>query len=274
MMSRRKRRFNFIILVLVLAAGIGGGVWFLRQMPKSGGGNDIVIDNQSPADEPVKFEVTKDLAKQLVVQVIPNQYNKETAEFSIADLDGDNKAEVIITALPETQGLDESAAEAYLAVVTPTDGKGHYTKIAEFFFGKAHYLLFRSTPWIADQADIIDIEGDGEKEFVLDLGSGGASNEAFGIFKIGWEAGKIIWLQVQRASGEIENSYFLEGGSIMHRETFELDDIEKDGKIEIIEKEGTFIGTGDNPDDWQNDANWQWEAHTYKWNGNIFVYSQ
>ena len=260
---------------IIIAVIIGGGFWAYRQWPKNETKEDLDADDQLVKQEPEKFEITEELARQMVVQVIPNKYSKDTAEFFIDDLNGDALAEVIVTALPEIQQEEEGTAEAYLAVVTPTDKNGHYIKIADFFFGKAHYLLFRSTPRVLDHPiDIIDIDLDGKKEIVLDLGSGGASNEAFGIFRIDWDSGKIIWLQVQRAGGEIENSYFLKGGSIMHQETFQLEDVDSDGKVEIIEKEGVYIGTGSEPDDWQKDENWQWESHTYKWNGNLFVYSK
>ena len=274
-MPKRKKNFNFIFFIIIIAVIIGGGFWFYQQWPKNGTKEDLDANDQLVTQEPEKFEITEELARQMVVQVIPNKYSKDTAEFFIGDLNGDALAEVIVTALPEIQQEEEGAAEAYLAVVTPTDTKGHYTKIADFFFGKAHYLLFRSTPRVLDYPiDIIDIDLDGKKEIVLDLGSGGASNEAFGIFRLDWDSGKIIWLQVQRVGGEIENSYFLKGGSIMHQETFELGDIDKDGKVEIVEKEGVYIGTGSEPDDWQKDENWQWETYTYKWNGNIFIYSK
>ena len=103
----------------------------------------------------------------------------------------------------------------------------------------------------------------------MDLGTGGASNEAYGVFKIDWDLNKIGWLKIKGKDGEIENSFFLKGGSVMHQEVFEIKDLDSDGKMELIEKEGEYIGG-----EWESKENWKWQISVYKWDGSIFNYDE
>lgn len=210
-----------------------------------------------------KVEPTSELVDKIIDKIIPKNFNKKTTCFFVEDLNNDDISEIILGITPT-----QPTYQAYLAIVIPTDETGNYKKLADFSFDKEN-ISFRSTPCIQGEKDILDIDGDGKKELVLDLGTGGASNEAFGIFKIVWEENKIDWLKIKKKDDQIENSFFLKGGSVMHQEDFELKDLDFDGKLEIVEREGEYIGG-----DWESKESWKWQISVYKWDGSIFKYDK
>ncbi len=259
-MAKRKFRTNwkYIFVLIILALIFLGFFYWQEKIWPEEEFSEVKIK------KPKKIEITEELVNKIIDKILPENYAKETACFFIDDLNGDGISEIIIGVAPNLP-----ANEAYLTIVEPLDEIGNYKKIVEFNFNEKEGISFRSTPCIQDQKDVLDIDGDGKKEFVLDLGIGGANNEAFGIFKIDWEKNKIEWLKIKEKNGQIENSFFLKGGSVMHQEDFELKDLDGDGILEIIEKEGEYIGG-----EWQNKENWNWQISVYKWDGEIFEYNQ
>ena len=203
----------------------------------------------------------------IIKEVIPQNYNLDTSRAFERDLNNDGLSELIIAARPTR--ITEISYEAYLAVVTLLDREGNYKKIGDFYFTEKDGIAFRDSPGLDS---LEDIDNDGKKEIILDLGTGGASNEAYGIFKIDWDLNKINWLKIQK-DGEIKNTFFLRGGSVMHQEDFELKDLDKDGLIEIIEEKGQYIGSSGEEKDWLEEKNWKWQNSVYKWNGSIFLYN-
>lgn len=229
---------------------------------------------ESPAGKPgpeagiQAVEITPELAKKIINNVLPTAYSKETAQSFIDDFNNDGKEEIFISGVRAPEKY-EPAEEIFLALVLPTDNKGNYKKLANSYFNKDDGNIGeRGVPGINGTDNILDIDKDGKKELLLDLAAGGASNEAFGIFKIDWDAKKIIWLKVKRQDGTIENTYFSEGGSATHNEAFELKDVDSDGVLEVIE---TFEFLMPNPD---GSENWQKDKYVYKWDGGMFIYNE
>ena len=255
-MKKRKTNWKYILIVAIFAFFVTVfSIWQLKTLPK-----EIFV---SEIRKQKKIEVTEELSNKIIDKIVPENFDRKTACFFINDLNNDGISEIIIGITPA-----QPTYQAYLAVVTPTDGIGNYKKLADFSFDEEN-ISFRSTPCLHDTKDILDMDEDGKKEFVLDLGAGGASNEAFGIFKIDWEKNKIEWLKIKRKDGQIENSFFLRGGSVMHQEDLELKDLDADGKMELIEKEGEYVSG-----DWENKESWKWQISVYKWDGEIFNYDE
>jgi len=255
-MKKRVTNWKYILIVAIFAFFVAVfSIWQLKILPK-----ELFVPE---IKKQKKIEVTEELTDKIIEKIVPENFDRKTACFFVNDLDNDKISEIIIGTTPP-----QPTYQAYLTVVTPIDETGNYKKIADFYFDEEN-ISFRSTPCLQEAKDILDIDGDGKKEFVLDLGTGGASNEAFGIFKIDWEKNKIEWLKIKRKDGQIENSFFLRGGSVMHQEDFELKDLDSDGKLEIIEKEGEYIGG-----DWESKESWKWQIFVYKWDGEIYNYDE
>lgn len=257
-MKKRKSNWKYVLILVVFIFFVAVfSFWQLKILPREK--KELLTQE---IKKPEKIEITEELVNKIINKIIPENFDRETACYFIYDFNNDGNSEILIGITPPQPALN-----AYLAIVIPTDNIGNYKKLADFSFREE--ISFRSTPCVQNSKDVLDIDADGKKELVLDLGTGGASSEAFGIFKIEWEKSKIEWLKIKRKDGQIETSFFLKGGSVMHQEDFELKDLDSDGKLEIIEREGEYIGG-----DWENKESWKWQISVYKFDGQIFNYDE
>lgn len=259
------------ILILALLAG---GVIFWQSL-KIEEDLPLVIE-MKPKEELKKLGITQELINKVVNNILPENYDRESVVSFIQDLNSDELEELIISAT-SIISPQELPHQAYIIVVTPLDKTGNFKKIAEFYFGEEERIVFRSTPRVSlliNNSGILDIDGDGKKEIILSLGTGGASSEAYGIFKIDWILGEINWLKIKAEDGTVENTYFLEGGSVMHQESFYFEDIDNDGVLEMIEKAGLYLEGAGEPEDWEKEESWNWQIWVYKWDGLIFSYNE
>jgi eight-cysteine-cluster-containing protein len=251
---------------IVLVAAITGAITIWRSQDIFQETPPLIL----PQKEKQKIELTENIANKIVDNIVPQTYDRESAEFLIEDFNADGTKEVIISSAPQA----EPTKEAYLVLAQATDEAGNYKILADFSFTEEDDIWFRGVPKIESSDHILDIDKDGKKEMVLDLRTGGASNEAYGIFKIDWDTNKIEWLKIQKEDQIIENTYFLQGGSVMHQESFKLEDLDGDEILEIIEKLGQYIGDSGEQKDWTKEENWEWQTWVYGWNGSIFVFNQ
>ena len=259
--------------ILILAIFAGGIVFW--QSLKIEDDLPLAIE-MKPKEELKKLEITQELINKIISNILPENYDRESVVSFIQDLNSDELEEIIITATLIV-APQELPHEAYITVVTPLDKTGNFKKVAGFYFGEKEGIIFRSTPRVSlliNNPGILDIDGDGKKEIILALGTGGASNEAFGIFKIDWILGEINWLKIRAGDGTVENTYFLEGGSVMHQESFYFKDINQDGVLEMVEKAVLYLEGLGEPEDWEKGENLNWQVWVYKWDGLIFDYNK
>ena len=259
------------ILILALFAG---GIVFWQSLKIE---EDLPLAiEMKPKEELKKLEITQELIDKIINNILPENYDRESVVSFIQDLNSDELEELIISATSIVPP-QELPHQAYIIVVTPLDKTGNFKKVAEFYFGEEERIVFRSTPRVSlliNNSGILDIDGDGKKEIVLGLGTGGASNEAYGIFKIDWILGEINWLKIKTEDGTVENTYFLEGGSVMHQESFYFEDIDNDGVLEMIEKAALYLDGLGEPEDLEKGENLNWQVWVYKWDGLIFTYNK
>lgn len=260
-------------IILILAILLGGLIfWQSLEMEE-----DLPLAIEiKPEEKPKQFEITQELINKVINKVLPENYDRGTAVSFTQDLNSDELAEMLIS-VTSIVAPQELPHQAYIAVVTPLDKKGNFKKIAEFYFGEEEGIVFRSTPRVntlINDSGTLDIDGDGEKEIILGLGTGGASNEAYGVFKIDWSLGEMNWLKIKSEDGTVENTYFLAGGSVMHQESFSFEDVDNDGLLEMIEKSSGYIGGSGDSGDWEKEENWDWQVRVYKWDGLIFSYNK
>jgi len=265
------------LAVVVLAIFILGGIisweyWYLRSK---------AAKTPEEKEEEIKLlseEVTQEMIEknvgEIINKVLPLNFDRKNAKYFIDDLNNDGWLEIIVTAcLPTAQ--PQYYEKAYLGVLKVLNKEGDYQKIAGLEFGEP-VTIFRDIPKVAELDDLEslrDIDGDGQKEIILYLGTGGASNEAYGIFDVDWPKQEINWLNMRYENGSVQPTFLLRGGGVMHQETFQLEDINGDGRLEIIEKSGGFIGSALTEEkDWGNLENWEWQKKVYRWDGVVFSY--
>lgn len=270
--------FSKIWTVVVLAIFILGGIlaweyWSFKQ-------EEAKVSKEKEEEIKLSQELTAEMIEknvgEIINKVLPLNFDRKNAEYLIDDLNNDGWLEIIVTAcLPTAQ--PQYYEKAYLGVLKVLNKRGDYQKIGELEFGEP-VTIFRAIPKVAELDDLEslqDIDGDGQKEIILYLGAGGASNEAYGIFGLDWSKQEINWLNMRYESGAVQPTFLLRGGSVMHQETFQLNDINGDGRLEIIEKNGGFIGSSlVKEEDWLKEENWQWQKKVYRWDGGVFSYDK
>lgn len=275
--------FSKIWILIILVILVAGGILvcppkFLKEKFERVWQYFKIPEKEEPEiklpEEVSREMIEKNLAG-IINKALPLNFDRKNLKYFIDDLNNDGWLEVIITAgLPTDQ--PQYYGKAYLAILKVLNKEGEYKKIADLEFGEP-VTLFRAVPKVAELDDLEglqDIDGDGQKEIILDLGTGGASNEAYGIFDIDWSEEKINWLNMRYQNGLVQSTFLLRGGSVMHQETFQLDDLDRDGRLEIIEKRGGFIGGLVNEENWLKEENWEWQKRVYKWDGSVFSYNR
>lgn len=264
--------------VVVLTIFVLGGIlvweyWFFKQ-------EEAKVSKEKEEEIKLSQELTAEMIEknvgEIINKVLPLNFDRKNAEYLIDDLNNDGWLEIIVTAcLPTAQ--PQYYEKAYLGVLKVLNKRGDYQKIGDLEFGEP-VTIFRAIPKVAELDDLEslqDIDGDGQKEIILYLGAGGASNEAYGIFDLDWSKQEINWLNMRYENGSVQPTFLLRGGSVMHQETFQLNDIDGDGRLEIIEKSGGFIGSSlVEEEDWLKEENWQWQKKVYRWDEGVFSYDK
>lgn len=106
-------------------------------------------------------------------------------------------------------------------------------------------------------SQVLDLDGDGIDEIVLDLKSYGAYSSLFGVISI--KGGKISWVKLKDENGDRHLGIFEDGASVRNATIFKVLDSEKPPALVQI-----FGGS-------QDGTNWFWNADAYQWNGSIFT---
>lgn len=257
-----KKNLIGILAGTVIIVAICAGILYYQK------NNKQIVSNQFTKQKESQEVSIEKLISNIADKFIPENYDKINFSSFVTDLDKDGSKEIILGALPKEIKDNNDKFKAYLTVISYKENS--YKEVANFIFNEETEVGFRGTPGIISKNDIVDIDNDGKKEMVLYLGSGGASNEAYGIFKIDWEAGKINWLKFQDKDKIIGYTWFAIGGTVMYGEDFELRDIDggNDFVLDIIEKHGENMNPmGDTED-------FQWTNTVYKWDGSMFVFER
>jgi len=273
-LNTSKTNWKYIIIVVILAVIVGVvALWCSTRQE---------LSYQPPEiRKPEKIEITEELANKVIDKIVLDQkkYDRETVKFFINDLNNDKTSEIIVC-LASSPGWE--AEEAYVTVVTPTDKNGNYKNIGDFIFSfnKEEKVYFRDTPFldtpcVDDTKNLVDIDGDGKKEMILNLGLLGVSGYAYTIFKIDWDLHKIDRIKARNKEGSIEDYYFVNAAALMHRAGFYLEGLDNDKTMEIVEIYDTRVESASEANLVEEGNNyWKREYVVYKWNGSIFNYNE
>ncbi len=264
--------------VVILAIFILGGILFWEYwcLKKEEAKKIEEEEEEIELSQELTAEIIEKNVGEIINKVLPLNFDRKNAEYLIDNLNNDGWLEIIVTAcLPAAKA--QYYEKAYLGVLKVLNSRGDYQKIGELEFGEP-ITMFRAIPKVAELDDLEslqDIDDDGQKEIILYLGAGGASNEAYGIFDLDWSKQEINWLNMRYESGAVQPTFLLKGGSVMHQETFQLNDINGDGRLEIIEKSGGFIGSSQvKEEEWLKEENWEWQKKVYRWDEGVFSYDK
>lgn len=290
--TQGKTNWKFLLIVIILAIIVGGGaLWcsLKRERPYQ----------PLQIKKPEKIEVTEELANKIIDKIAldTKKYDREKAKFFINNLNNDKTPEIIVClATPASLTWEAGEIEAYMTVVIPTDKNGDYKTIGDFVFNKERGTPFLGRPCVAgvdesgkiygygediygDRGGFVDIDGDGKKEMIVNLGLLGASGSAYTIFKIDWDLHKINRIKARNKEESIEDYLFFEAFALMHRAGFHLEDLDNDKTMEIVEIYDSLVES-------KNEANlieknaageelyWKREYVVYKWDGSILTYNE
>jgi len=208
-----------------------------------------------------KIEITEDLTKKLINNTLSAEYEDKTIRTFVADLNGDGQDEFIVSGFKKTFP-GEFQKEGLLMVVTPTDETGGRKKIAELIFNS---LYSREIENMGNDNSVVDIEGDGVSEIVLDLGANELGyNEFYGIFKVDFEKGTIDWLQMKAEYETVRNTEFPRGNANTGATAFEIKDVDGDGFLDVEETVYPPV----------HETGGEEMVNVYRWDGKTFVYER
>lgn len=281
LLKEGKTNWKYILIVVILAVIVGGGILGYWQLTKV---REIkVLEIKAPKMEEPEMKIPEGIVEKIIDELLPSNVDeREEIKHYITGLNGDKLPETIIIALgfPEEELSYEEAlyyeieglwlGRAYLLVVTILNEKGDYEKFADFHF---YIPLHTATPTVKK---IRDLTNDGIKEISLEwqksaLRGGNIANEIF--LTLDWSAGKIDELKIRDKEGIISSAIFdtgmgwFSGLTVFEFHSVKIADINKNGKFEIIEfkEKGKWLEGKAEVE--------EWEALVYEWDGSLFSYS-
>jgi len=272
--TQGKTNWKFLLITIVLAIIVGvGALWCSTKKEQP---------YQPPQiKKPEKIELTEELANKIIDKIVldTKKYDRERAEFLINDLNNDETSEIIVClATPSSLSWEKPTGEveAYVSVVAPTDKNGNYKTIGDFIFNREEDTPFLGSPCVDDVKNLIDIDGDGKKEIIVNLGLLGVSGYAYTILKIDWDLHKLNRIEVRNEEGTIEDYYFVNAATLMHRSGFYWEDLDSDGLTEIVEIYDSRVESENEANlvEEERDNYWKREYVVYKWDGSILNYNK
>lgn len=238
-------------LFVLISAVIGGGIWWLSREKA-----DITIDeltgSTGKVSEPEFFIPSEELVLDVINKVLPDQFAKSSATYTVADLNHQEGPELIIGTIEDISDLSSRPATAAVYVVSLLNTEGEYELL-----GKLEY-----TEWlrgIPEVKELIDLDGDGKEEIIMSLLYGGASSSAVGILTLNDSDKRLRWAQFRDQAGKQQDAVFIIGASAVHHNYFET------RGNQIIEVLAQRLA---------GNTAFVCEANVYEWDGNLFSYSK
>lgn len=252
------------ILIIILCAFIAGGIFAWQyyetievKVP------EVKAPEEKLEKEEVKIPEDKRILE-IINEILPDNLDKTSAKYSVNDLDEDRRPEIIITAvqfIPDP--YFPKVQEGYFIVVTIIDGEGSYKKIGDL----KHEADFRGAPEVKN---LQDIDSNGQKEIFLDLKYGGAASFCEGILDLDFSNQNLDWVKFRSEKGDTQDAIFCLAASAMHHNTYIIEDLDRDGKKEIVE----VYTWGELPQKPEEELGWRCEAKAYEWDGSLFSYNE
>jgi hypothetical protein len=148
-----------------------------------------------------------------------------------------------------------------LTIFAPIDKEGKkYRQKGEGIF-QDHFLY--------DFYSFQDITGDNRKEIILNLGP--AANMAVTIYGIlDWDGERINWIKLKEKDGIIEPAILRSGPGLSYFDNFEFDDLNKNGKPEIVIIHKRYEPLEGAPGKRKTTT----ITSVYEWDGTVFTYSE
>lgn len=251
---------KFVLLFLALLTVIGVGVWVLTGQQESTPGTNIQTEsNENEKDK--AFQVSEQLARSVIHNTLDERFDKQTATYNVANLDGQDGPELIIGAAGNNI--------ATILITSILDSTGTSERLGNVDYQE----VLRGVPEVRD---LQDITGDGKDELFVSLGYGGASNDAYGFLQADMQGKKLEWIQLRDPDNQIRDAIFLMGGTVTHAETVQIIDVNSDGKKEIVElfsQIWEFENGKDTVPSKQAGEVWCL-ARVYQWNGSLFTFNR
>ena len=264
---------KFVVLLLSLAAVIGFAIFVLNsqsdQNPAEGG------MRLPSAQEPRGLEITERLARNILASlsaqagVRGSGVDDSTTTYAAGNLGDERTPVLIIGATEPLTDFSGRQNKATIVVVRVLNEAGEYEEI-----GRVQYEeLLRSAP---ELNELQDLTGDGTQELFMSLGYGGASNAAYGFFRVDMQEKKLEWVQLRDQADQMRNAEFLMGGTVTHTETVQVLDLNLDGKKEIVELfTQIWEPSGQENDIPSKQTGETWcLARAYRWSGSFFDFDR
>jgi len=238
------------------------------------------IGEDIPFDKKAIYEIIKRNMPDNFKSSFGKEEHKEFGGFKIYlhDFNKDGKKEFIIIVIDITPDWEKGVLpnEVYLAIAN-IEQNGSYKKIADF---KTEQNFERIIPYIEK---LKDIDNDGQEEIFIFLGAYGVAGfMTEGILNLNIANQKIDWVKLKTKNGDIENAIFLRGAIATYASDFIIEDLDKDGKkeiisygFEIISKKPKKLSPIEEIVAMEESKRWtRYYAMVYEWDGKFFSYNK
>jgi hypothetical protein len=258
-LTKGKTNWKYILIVLILAVIVGGGILgYLRYLNKeiSSLSKFPEIKKREKITEGGKEIFTIEIVDMLKLIAKKHGFQYEKLTYKIEDLDGNAFPEILVY-----YNDVERAEFFYLTIFAPIDKEGKkYRQKGEGIF--QYYSLYGFYSFQ-------DITGDNRKEIILNLGP--AANMAVTIYGIlDWDGEKIDWIKLKEKDGTIEPAILRSGPGLSYFDDFEFNDLNKNGKPEIIIIHKQYEPLEGAPGKRKTTT----ITSVYEWDGTVFTYSE
>ncbi|HZX49831.1 MAG TPA: hypothetical protein VFE94_01605 [Candidatus Paceibacterota bacterium] len=251
-----------LILFVAIAAILGGGIYYVTQVrPAQPSHQEQTLQEgtENGPSGPEYFEPSETLARNIIAGALDIKFNAKTANYQVADLDGQGGPELIVAATENIPDLYARPSTAIIQVLSVKNREGEYESI-----GHVEYTeLLWGTPEVKE---VRDLNGDGDKEIFMELMYGGAASFAQGVLTVDIQRKEVGWAKLQEKSRAMGDALFIVAASAMHWNTVAFTDTDGDGRGEIT----TVFAQRDvfNP------ADVACQVEVYEWNESLFAYAE
>ena len=210
--------------------------------------------------------------RQMIEQAIPTGHDAVSAQYFQEDITDGAGEEFIVCSFPKLNMNAKPATSSppLLLILKRETNSGVATVLASTTLTTAALM---HTPCSKSGNAFVDIDHDKIKELVLDTGSGTATADQYGIFRFNSDMKTLSLLKLKSQTGKIGDAMIPAGATAEHALAFSLEDIDADGKLELIERTGTLAPAA-TVDDLENSNRWNWQIEAFSWNGAMLVFDR
>ena len=255
---------SFLITIIVIAIFVAAYAVISRK-------DESTLEvSKSVSDKSSNVVLNPAQVRRMIEQVIPAGHDAVSAQYFEDDLNGDGTLEYIVCSFPKLTGSSTrvTSSPPLVLILNRDSASGSVSVLASTTLTSSaltHAACSKSGN------TFVDIDHDKIKELVLDLGIGNSSIDFYGIFRFDVAGKKISLVKLKAQTGKIGDAIIPVGASMEHALAYNFEDIDGDGKLELIKRTGTLKQEA-TPEGLSDPSNWNWQIEAFSGNSTLLAF--